>query len=86
MRASMAAIRAAHGIRRHGLVLKVLTALKQICNHPAHYLKEPAATVRRTGRSGKLDLLDELDGYRLTATTRPATAPLDHGGGGPARL
>ena len=27
------------GIARHGAVLALLTKLKQICNHPAHYLK-----------------------------------------------
>ncbi len=59
VRESLAAIREAKGIARHGLVLKLLTALKQICNHPAQYLKEPDAT-RLTGRSGKLELLDEL--------------------------
>jgi SNF2 family DNA or RNA helicase len=47
------------GIERRGLVLKLLTALKQICNHPAQYLKESANTPL-TGRSGKLELLDEL--------------------------
>ncbi|MBT2398064.1 DEAD/DEAH box helicase [Streptomyces sp. ISL-100] len=59
VRESLAAIKEAKGIARHGLVLKLLTALKQICNHPAQYLKEPGAT-RLTGRSGKLELLDEL--------------------------
>ena len=47
------------GMERRGLVLKLLTALKQICNHPAQYLKENAGTPL-TGRSGKLELLDEL--------------------------
>lgn len=47
------------GIERRGLVLKLLTALKQICNHPAQYLKENTGTPL-TGRSGKLELLDEL--------------------------
>ena len=36
----------AEGIARRGLVLKLLTALKQVCNHPAHYL-EPARAARR---------------------------------------
>ncbi|MDQ8705535.1 DEAD/DEAH box helicase [Streptomyces sp. LHD-70] len=69
VRESMAAIEAAQGIARRGLVLKLLGALKQICNHPAQYLKEStdasgavgrAGAVRLDGRSGKLDLLDEL--------------------------
>lgn len=58
VRETMAAIEAAEGIARRGLVMKLLTALKQICNHPAQYLKEDRA--RLTGRSGKLALLDEL--------------------------
>ncbi|MEU9508776.1 DEAD/DEAH box helicase [Micromonospora sp. NPDC048170] len=52
------AIAGADGFARHGLVVKLLTALKQICNHPAQYLREAAP--RLAGRSGKLDLLDEL--------------------------
>ncbi|WP_245703611.1 DEAD/DEAH box helicase, partial [Streptomyces lushanensis] len=58
VRETMAAIEEAEGIARRGLVMKLLTALKQICNHPAQYLKED--TARLTGRSGKLALLDEL--------------------------
>ncbi|MFC3414060.1 DEAD/DEAH box helicase, partial [Streptomyces lusitanus] len=57
----MGEIRAgAGGIARSGLVLKLLTGLKQICNHPAQFLKEEGAPL--TGRSGKLELLDELLG------------------------
>ena len=47
----------AEGIARRGLVLKLLTALKQVCNHPAHYLGQPAPLA---GRSGKLDAFDDL--------------------------
>ena len=39
----MLAIETAEGIARRGLVLKLLGALKQICNHPALYLKEEDA-------------------------------------------
>jgi superfamily II DNA or RNA helicase len=46
---------------RRGLVLALLTGLKQICNHPAQFLKQSGA-VRLTGRSEKLELLDELLG------------------------
>ena len=45
------------GIERRGLVLKLLTELKQICNHPAQYLGQPGPI---DGRSGKLAALDEL--------------------------
>jgi superfamily II DNA or RNA helicase len=51
-------------VTRRGLVLALLTGLKQICNHPAHFLKESGA-VRLTGRSQKLDLVDELLGTVL---------------------
>ncbi|WP_328373413.1 DEAD/DEAH box helicase (plasmid) [Streptomyces sp. NBC_00445] len=59
VRETLDLITASDGITRRGLVLKLLTSLKTICNHPAQYLKEgPAA--RTAGRSGKLALLDEL--------------------------
>ncbi|GHG87981.1 DEAD/DEAH box helicase [Streptomyces lanatus] len=62
VRESMYAIQTAEGMARRGLVLKLLTSLKQICNHPALYLKEETgtATERLAVRSGKLTLLDEL--------------------------
>ena len=61
VRESMLAIETARGIARRGMVLKLLTSLKQICDHPALYLKEDPATARSLGeRSGKLALLDEL--------------------------
>ncbi|MER6493324.1 DEAD/DEAH box helicase [Streptomyces griseorubiginosus] len=63
VRESMLAIETAQGIARRGLVLKLLGALKQICDHPLLYLKEEVpATVgdRLAARSGKLALLDEL--------------------------
>ena len=47
----------ADGIDRRGLVLKLLTALKQICNHPAQYLGQ---TGPLSGRSGKLDAVTDL--------------------------
>ncbi|MEV5729627.1 DEAD/DEAH box helicase [Streptomyces pharetrae] len=59
VREIMAQIKATEGIARSGLVLKLLTGLKQICNHPAQFLKETDGT-RLAGRSGKLELLDEL--------------------------
>lgn len=57
----MASIEEAEGIARRGLIMKLLTSLKQICNHPAQFLKEAdGPRARLTGRSGKLALLDEL--------------------------
>ncbi|KND40232.1 MULTISPECIES: DEAD/DEAH box helicase [Streptomyces] len=63
VRESLLAIETAQGIARRGLVLKLLGALKQICDHPALYLKEEpdsATGDRFAARSGKLALLDEL--------------------------
>ncbi|HEY3810460.1 MAG TPA: DEAD/DEAH box helicase [Acidimicrobiales bacterium] len=54
---ALAQIAEAEGISRRGLVLKLLTALKQVCNHPAHYLGQRGPLA---GRSGKLDAFDEL--------------------------
>ncbi|MET9864078.1 DEAD/DEAH box helicase [Streptomyces smyrnaeus] len=64
VRETLARIEAAEGIERRGLVMKLLTALKQICNHPAQYLRE-GRDGRLPGRSGKLALLDELLGTIL---------------------
>lgn len=85
VRDSMERIERADPETRRGLVLALLTGLKQICNHPAQFLRqnlEPSASpasgasklaatssrraaggsgaVRLSGRSEKLELLDEL--------------------------
>jgi superfamily II DNA or RNA helicase len=81
VRELMAEIAKGTGMARRGLIVKLLTGLKQICNHPAQYLKE--GTPRLTGRSGKLELLDELldtilaeDGAVLVFTQYVAMARL----------
>ncbi|MFG2515288.1 SNF2-related protein [Streptomyces sp. NPDC048584] len=58
VREAMASIAEADSMARRGRIVKLLTALKQICNHPAQFLKEERPVV--AGRSGKLELLDEL--------------------------
>ncbi|MGW5523351.1 DEAD/DEAH box helicase [Gordonia sp. NPDC003950] len=46
---------------RRRTVLAALTRLKQICNHPAHYLGDGSAVMRRGHhRSGKLELLEDI--------------------------
>ncbi|MFJ9848434.1 DEAD/DEAH box helicase [Streptomyces sp. NPDC101150] len=67
VREGLSDIAGTDGFARRGLVVKLLTSLKQICNHPAQYLKEaqedggPAGNSPRiAGRSGKVELLDEL--------------------------
>ncbi|MBW2258428.1 MAG: DEAD/DEAH box helicase, partial [Deltaproteobacteria bacterium] len=51
----------ADGMERRGRVLAMITALKQVCNHPSHYLRDGRPL---EGRSGKLettvDLLDTI--------------------------
>ncbi len=63
VRDSMDRIERADPETRRGLVLTLLTGLKQICNHPAHYLKQ--VNPRLSNRSEKFDLLDELLGTVL---------------------
>ncbi|MFI6761709.1 DEAD/DEAH box helicase [Micromonospora sp. NPDC050417] len=81
VRETLHQIRGSTGMARRGLVLALLTALKQICNHPAQYLGEEEP--RLAGRSGKLELLDELldtilaeDGAVLVFTQYVAMARL----------
>jgi len=58
---TMAKIRDTDGINRRGLVLKLLTALKQICNHPAQYLDQPGPLAGRSGKlAGVVDLLQVI--------------------------
>ncbi|WP_438816905.1 SNF2-related protein [Umezawaea beigongshangensis] len=81
VRETMEQIASASGAQRRGLVWKLLTALKQICNHPEQYLRGDPD--RLHGRSGKLELLDELvdtivaeDGAVLVFTQYVAMARL----------
>ncbi len=47
----------ATGIERSGIILAALVKLKQVCNHPAHLLKDRS---QLDGRSGKLARLHEI--------------------------
>ena len=53
----MEKIEAADGIERKGLVLSTIMKLKQICNHPAHFVADGSSL---PGRSGKLARLEEM--------------------------
>ncbi|MFJ8746311.1 DEAD/DEAH box helicase [Embleya sp. NPDC127516] len=63
-RETMDRIRENTGLSRHGLVLKLITGLRQICNHPARFLKEPMPDTwdadAATQRSAKLAALDDI--------------------------
>ncbi|MEW2446849.1 DEAD/DEAH box helicase [Streptomyces parvulus] len=63
VREALAEIAGADSMARRGMIVKLLTSLKQICNHPAQFLKEDRPRIG--GRSGKLELLDELLGTIL---------------------
>ncbi|MEU5013352.1 DEAD/DEAH box helicase [Streptomyces sp. NPDC021749] len=64
VRETLQQVAASDGIKRHGLVFKLLTALKQITNHPSHYLREQppaeAESARFGARSAKTAALTEL--------------------------
>ncbi len=47
----------AEGIKRRGMILGTLLKLKQVCNHPAHFLGDNSPV---PGRSGKLARLTEM--------------------------
>ena len=53
----MEKIEASEGIERKGLVLSTIMKLKQICNHPAHFVADGSSL---PGRSGKLARLEEM--------------------------
>ncbi len=49
------------GIRRRGMVLTMLTRLKQICDHPALYLADGSASASRSGKLNRLtEMLEEV--------------------------
>ena len=49
------------GMARKGLVLSTITRIKQICNHPAHFLGDGSAvTIKGKHRSGKVEKLVQL--------------------------
>jgi SNF2 family DNA or RNA helicase/intein/homing endonuclease len=55
--ASLAEIESAEGLQRRGMILALLIKLKQICNHPAQYLKQ---TTLEKHHSAKLLRLEEM--------------------------
>ena len=69
---TMERIEKSEGMARRGLILSLITSLKQICNHPSLYLRENASL---SSRSGKLERLVEMSeevieekGYALIFT------------------
>jgi SNF2 family DNA or RNA helicase len=51
----------AEGIERKGLILGALSKLKQVCNHPSHFLGDNSAIEGRSGKLARLtEMLDEV--------------------------
>jgi SNF2 family DNA or RNA helicase len=58
---AMHPIESAEGIERRGIILALLLRLKQICNHPAHYLADGSPLPKRSGKLNRLtELLEEI--------------------------
>ena len=58
---SLERIESSDGIGRKGEVLAALTRLKQICNHPAHFLGDGSSLVDRSGKLTRLtEMLEEV--------------------------
>lgn len=58
---TMAKIENSEGIERRGLVLKLITALKQVCNHPRQFLKKGSDSVVLSGKAMFLiDLVEQI--------------------------
>ncbi|MHC5111154.1 MAG: DEAD/DEAH box helicase [Planctomycetota bacterium] len=54
-------IEQAGGIQRRGLILATLTKLKQVCNHPVHFLGDQGDLPHRSGKSDRLsEMLEEV--------------------------
>ncbi len=51
---TMKTIETSEGIARKGLVLKLITALKQVCNHPRQFLKKGAMDPELSGKAAML--------------------------------
>ena len=57
----LAQIADAKGMKRKGAVLAALTRLKQVCNHPAHFLSDGSPVLERgRHRSGKIALVEDM--------------------------
>ncbi len=58
---AMSQVEEAEGMQRRGLVLSMLTRLKQICNHPAQFLGDGSSLAERSGKLARLgEMLEEM--------------------------
>ncbi len=69
----MQQIEEAEGMARKGLVLSVMLKLKQVCNHPAHFLSDGSELRKRSGKLERLEQITEevlLDKERILIFTQ----------------
>ena len=60
VKASIETIERAEGMKRKGVVLATLARLKQVCNHPAHFLGDNSPLPDRSGKLARLsEMLEE---------------------------
>jgi SNF2 family DNA or RNA helicase len=58
---AMPELESTSGIQRKGMVLATLSKLKQVCNHPAQFLKDNSAIPDRSGKLARLvEMLEEV--------------------------
>ncbi|MBF0135833.1 MAG: DEAD/DEAH box helicase [Magnetococcales bacterium] len=61
-------LKEATGIQRRGLILGTLSKLKQVCNHPAQFMKDNSPIPGRSGKVARLEeMLEEILGIREKA-------------------
>lgn len=59
--AEMEKIENTEGVQRRGNILALLTRLKQICNHPVHFLKDETSLAKRSGKLTRLfEMMEEV--------------------------
>ena len=51
---ALALIGSSEGMERRGLIFQMITRLKQICNHPAHYAKKGSADKSASGKAERV--------------------------------
>ena len=55
------ALEESEGIERKGIVLATLSKLKQVCNHPAQFLRDNSSIANRSGKLARLtEMLEEV--------------------------
>ncbi|MBF0152210.1 MAG: DEAD/DEAH box helicase [Magnetococcales bacterium] len=61
-------LKEATGIQRKGVILGTLSKLKQVCNHPAQFMKDNSTIPGRSGKVARLEeMLEEVLGIRERA-------------------